>query len=648
MTDTSDHLDLIGQFEGSYEATQEARSDAERDRDYYDNKQLSEAELETLRKRKQPPVISNRIAPKIDALLGHEKRMRTDPRAYPRTPKHEQEAQSVTDAIRFECDKNRFSQIRSSAAENLMIEGAGAATVTTAKVGELVEVKITHVPWDRFYYDQHSRARDFSDAAFLGVVLWMDEKDALAQFKGREEVVQSCYADSGDLSGTYDDRPKISWSDKKRKRIRVLQHRFKKDGKWHTAILCRGGYLRDPQVSPYVDEAGVPQCDLIATSAYIDRENNRYGVVRRMISPQDEINKRRSKALHLLNSQQIIAAKGAVPDLEQARREAARPDGYIEVHHDMRFEFRDAPGLVQGQLALLQEAKNEIDASGVNPALEGDASAPSGRAQEMMMQSGLAEMAGVFEAIRDWSWEIYRQVWYRVRQYYTEERWVRVTDDERNLKWVAINKPVTRGEMVIQQAQEAGQELPPEALMQIQSDPMMQQVVSVQNQIAELDIDLILEDGPDSITIQSEQYDALIELKKADPAAIPTRAIIEASSLRNKEQLLEHLDQGGIPPEVQQKVQQMEQALQEAEQKAAEAGQREEAIKAEVKAVQDRVGADIAKATAELEKREAQMEARMAKWEAEQLRAEIARLRPPDPTQTNTSDNPPNGGFFVG
>lgn len=640
-TDAGDHLGLVEQFEEAYESSGAERTAAERDRDYYDNKQLTEAEEATLEKRGQPIVISNRVAPKIDALLGHEKRMRTDPRAYPRTPKHEREAESVTDAIRFVCDNNRFSKIRSSAAETLMIEGIGAATVTAKEVNGEFEIRITPVAWDRFYRDPYSSQRDFSDANYKGVVVWMDDSDATQEFKGKEDVIQSCYAESIAEGETFDDRPKITWADRKRKRIRVLQHRFKKDGVWHHAIVCKGGYLRDPQVSPYVDEHGTPQCDLIATSAYIDRENARYGVVRRMISPQDEINKRRSKALHLLNTQKIIAEDGAVENVEQARREAARPDGYIKVTPGMRFEFVDAPGLVQGQFLLLQEAKSEIDASGVNPAIEGDASAPSGRAQEMMMQSGLAEMGGVFEAIRDWSWEIYRQVWYRIRQYWTEERWVRVTDDERNMKWVALNKPVTRGEQIIQQAQEQGQEIPPEVMQQIQSDPQMQQVVATQNQLAELDIDLILEDGPDSVTIQSEQFRELVELKKADPASIPTKMVIEASSLRNKDQILEHLAQGGIPPQVQQQMEQMQQALQETQAKLQEAEQKAQSAQGDMQVKQ-----------AELQLKAAELELEREKLTLERYRAETERIgvmRPPDPPQANnTNQTPPSSGVFVG
>ena len=107
-----------------------------------------------------------------------------------------------------------------------------------------------------------------------------------------------------------------------------------------TAIVCKGGFLRAPQESPYLDEDGEPECDLIAGSAYIDRDNNRYGDVRQMISPQDEINKRRSKALHLLNSKNVIADMGAVEDVEAARREIAKADGWVEKMPDAHLRNR--------------------------------------------------------------------------------------------------------------------------------------------------------------------------------------------------------------------------------------------------------------------------------------------------------------------
>lgn len=515
------------QFEESQEQGKSARQLAERDRDYYDGHQLTDEEIQVLQQRGQPPVVFNRIKPKVDSLLGFERKMRTDPKAFPRTPKHEQEADSITDAIRYVLDDQRYPMKRSEVAENLFVEGAGAVTVTVQQSRDGYDVVLNHVPWDRFFYDPYSRMRDFGDAMYKGIVIWMDAEEAEARFgESGRDLVESTL-DNRDWSGdTFDDRPtQTAWADTRRKRVRIVQHYRKIGGKWHHAIYCRAGFLMEPQVSQYVDEDGNPDCPLIACSGYIDRENNRYGVVRQMISPQDEINKRRSKALHYLNSRQVIAEEGAVPDVAAAKRELAKPDGYLTVYPNMRFDVGDPIQMAAGDMQLLAEAKAEIDASGVNPALEGDLKAPSGRAVEALQQAGLAEMAVMFDSLRDWNWRVYRAVWNRIRQFWTGERWIRVTDDERNLRWVGLNVP---------QTDEFGAQ------------------VAVQNPVAELDVDIVLYDAPDSVNIQSEQFELLTEMWKAAPDRIPLEMVIQASTLRNKEQLIDAIKKPEMPPQVQE------------------------------------------------------------------------------------------------
>ena len=101
-------------FEESEESTYDARKQAERDRDYYDHKQLTSEELSVLDKRKQPPVIANRIQPKINFLVGLEKDQRIDPRALPRTPKHEQDADGASQALKYVADSEDYDQKRSA------------------------------------------------------------------------------------------------------------------------------------------------------------------------------------------------------------------------------------------------------------------------------------------------------------------------------------------------------------------------------------------------------------------------------------------------------------------------------------------------------------------------------------------------------
>ena len=60
-------------------------------------------------------------------------------------------------------------------------------------------------------------------------------------------------------------------------------------------------------------------------------------LVRQIIDPQKEINKRRSKALHLLNVNQVIFDEGAVKDKQATAIEMSRPDGMIEKRKGYEF-----------------------------------------------------------------------------------------------------------------------------------------------------------------------------------------------------------------------------------------------------------------------------------------------------------------------
>jgi hypothetical protein len=523
---------LIRYVEDYLDMTEEARRLSERDRDYYDGYQLTSEEIAVLTARKQPPVVFNRIKPKVDSLLGFERSMRSDPRAYARTPQHEKDADAITDALRYVCDDQRYATVRSAAAEYLFVEGVAGVMVTVEEGKQGFDVVLRDIPWDRLFYDPHSRRRDFSDAKYKGVIMWMDEDDALATYGESDAVIEATL--SGDYDDdTFEDRPKFSWADSKRKRVRVCQIYYQEKGKWLTATFTRAGFLVEEQDSPFLDENDKPECPIILGSAYIDRENRRYGTVRQLVSPQDEINKRRSKALHLLNVRQVIAEEGAVLDVAAARAEVAKPDGFVTVNPGMRFEIVPNGEMTAGHAQLLQEAKSEIDAIGASPQLGGkEGNNKSGRAIMALQQAGLNELAVVFDAMRDLSLTVYRSIWNRIRQYWTEERWVRITDDEQNAKWVGLNKPVTLLEKAQAEGLQPGVDFDP-------NDPRLTQQVGVENQLSQLDVDIILEESPDTVNIQAEQFELLVQMYTANPSPMLAEAIIKASTLRNKDALLE-------------------------------------------------------------------------------------------------------------
>ncbi len=75
-------------------------------------------------------------------------------------------------------------------------------------------------------------------------------------------------------------------------------------------------------------------------------------------------------------------------------------------------------------------------------------------------------------------------------------------------------------------------------------------------------MDIILDEAPDTITIQQEQFDKIAEIA-GQRGDIPTSMLIELSNLRNKDAILEKLKGGGELSPEEKRAAQAEQEKQE-------------------------------------------------------------------------------------
>lgn len=551
--------DLLGKivrdFEEAEWASTDARAEAERSRDFHDGRQWTAEEIQILRARRQPIVWNNVIGRKIELLRGLERRGRSDPEAFPRNPVNNVRADAATQALRYIADENRFDVIRSDVYDNMLVEGYGGAEVIVEEQrdGDGYDVVINQISWDRLYYDPHSRHKAFTDANYLGVVIWMDYDDALDKYPGCEDILNAMLA--GSFSDTYDDKPFSSWCDAKRRRVRVIQHHWKKRQDWWTATLTKGGFLEEPMKSPYLDRHGNATCPLILRSARVDRDNNRFGVVRDLVPLQEEVNKRRSKLLHSLSVNQIIMEEGAVSDVDHTRREVAKPDGMIVVNRGFEFKIQKDEADIQGQMHLLQDTVEQMQVQGPNAAMSGkDPREQSGRAIIAQQSGGQMENEPMADSLRQWTHKIYEAAWMRVRQFWTGPRWIRVTDSDKNTQFVGLNRRVTIADLLgqIDRTQPLPQQLqglPPEDARAVQfglqlqpGDPRLQMTVRVENDIGDMDCSITVEEGPDNPTMQAEQFQTIMQLPPQILMQFPPEFIIQASSLRNKDQLIKLLE----------------------------------------------------------------------------------------------------------
>lgn len=515
----------------------------------YDNgSQWTDTQIKELNKRRQPVVTYNRIAPKINGVIGLLEKLKQAPKAYPRTPKEQEGADLATAVVRYVLDAAEWKDKSWISGRKAAVEGYGGVELLLEQ-GDQGDPDVTfeYVEPDSFFYDPRSYKLDFSDARFMGMGKWIDAEQAKEMFPDKADMLDDTLG--SDLTTNADRENKWFMADGDQKRVRLVDIWYKMKGEWYWTIFTGAGKLAEGK-SYLHDEKGKSFCKYIMFSSSIDQDGDRYGFIRNYKSIQDEINQRRSKALHQLNSRRILAQRGAVQDIEKTRLEAVRPDGVVIFNDgDFKFEFDDMArqAEIEGQLKFLQESKEELDSYGPTLSLIGETGVQlSGRAISLQQQAGVAQLGPFILAYRGWKIRVYRAIWNAVREHWKAERWVRVTDHDDAVQFVGIN--------------------------QLGVNPMTGMPTMV-NSLGALDVDIIMDEGPDSVNMAADTFDALQALAQSG-AQIPPDILLELApglDIDTKRRMIQKINS---PNPMQQQAQMLElqQAQADVEDKQAAAG----------------------------------------------------------------------------
>ena len=185
----------------------------------------------------------------------------------------------------------------------------------------------------------------------------------------------------------------------------------------------------------------------------------------------------------------------------------------------MKFEVIDRNVDLEGHMSFMREAKDEIENFGPNPALVGQGiENKSGRAISLLQEAGIAELGPFLLSQKGWKLRLYRAIYNAVHRTWKAERYIRVTDDEDLPQLLAVNQ-----------------------LVGGPSGPM------IQNALGSLDVDIILDEGPDTISMVHDAYEAVNILVKQG-TAVPPAVLIELMPnlpYAQKRKLLQMLEEIG-------------------------------------------------------------------------------------------------------
>ena len=489
------HRMLLSLYRQELDRQSENRFQMAIDEDYYDNIQWSEAEAQELKGRGQAPIVYNVTATSINWVIGSEKRGRTDFKILPREKEDTKPAESKTKLLKYLSDVNRLPFQRSRAFEDAIKVGIGWLEDGAQEEDDGEPIYSRYESWRNILYDSASTELDFSDARYVFRSKWVDVDVAKALFQGREAQIEDAVVDAslygsfdmvdGDVPMDYAEFDRSNYSvartlvTHKRRRVRLIECEYRAPER---VQKLRGGPMNgdlydetDPRhaeavsmglsrvvskVMMRVRLAHMTVKDLLweGPSPYRHnrfrftpiwcyrrgRDNLPYGMIRGIRDIQDDVNKRASKALHILSSNKVIMDEGALPDgvtMDEFAEEVSRPDGIIVKRQGKELVLNAERDLAAPHIELMSRGINMIQQVGgvTDELLARNTNATSGIAIQRRQEQGSLATNKPFDNLRlacQMQGELQLSL---VEQFVTDQKTIRITNERGTPEYVAIN-----------------------------------------------------------------------------------------------------------------------------------------------------------------------------------------------------------------
>lgn len=472
------------------------------DCDYYDGLQWTEEDAQKVLDRNQAPLVFNEIKPTIDWMIGTERRTRIDFKILGREKSDNDSANAKTQLLKYLDDTNKAAFNRSYAFSDAVRAGLG--WIELGLRGDTTEELLyqRHESWRNMLYDSNDLTRDLSEARYVFRWKYLDDDIAEAYFPDRLDVIRQAVTDSFAINGQDDedlfylgarvtapgqdyagvsvgkyspiDHSALAWSTRSRVkmiecwyRMPVLKKKFSsgmfsgavfdsKDPR-HVEMLRSGASVFDKlemevrcaifTAAGLVWEGPSPyrhgKFPFVPIWCYRrQRDNAPYGAIRQIRDPQDDLNKRHSKALWILSSNQVVMEEGAVDDIEDLRDEVARPDSIIVKNRNKELTITRDNNLAEEQLTLMDRDANHIrNVGGVTAENLGrQTNADSGKAIGLRQDQGSVVTAEIFDNLR-YAVQLQGEIALSmIEQFYTMPKVVRVLGERGAAKYHDINK----------------------------------------------------------------------------------------------------------------------------------------------------------------------------------------------------------------
>lgn len=470
------------------------------DADFYDGLQWSNEDAAALKERGQAPLVYNKVKPAVDWIIGTEKRSRFDFKVQARRDEECEAADVKTGLLKYLSDVNRAEYYRSMAFADACKVGIGWLEEGVRQDSTDEPIFVRYESWRNMWYDPLSVEPDLSDARFIFRSKFVDLDVAQAMFPSRRNELKGVSITAEMFTNEFENddlyylrtvsgNPRLTLNRgyidgssiyNRRERVRLIEcwykapagksiirgarfsgQEFDKTNLEHVNAVDQGySSVYDAIVMEL--RCAIFTKDLllqVSSSPYRhnkfpftpiwgfrrSRDRAPYGPIRNIRDPQENLNKRMSKALHILSTARIIADADAATDWDEIRDEMARPDGIIllDGRKGARFETDVDKALAREHVNLMEIDQQMIqDVSGVTDENLGrESNAVSGRAVNARAEQGSIVTTELFDNARFAMQQQGEKLLSLVEQFYDYDKVVRVLGDNGEPEFIYLNKP---------------------------------------------------------------------------------------------------------------------------------------------------------------------------------------------------------------
>jgi hypothetical protein len=492
------HRQMLACYSDELDRQSDNRAEMAEDEDFYDNIQWKPDDAQALTDRGQVPLVYNVISTSIDWITGSEKRARTDFKVLPRKKEQAKPAQAKTSLMKYLSDVNREPFHISRAFEDAVRVGIGWIDDGVDTESDEEPLYTRYENWRNVLHDTAATELDLNDARYIFRSKWVDLDVAIALFPKREDILRQSALNADDFiqRDDYGDEPMDSQEQAleqiygsttsqrviegfQRQRVRIIEGWWKrpvtagkmKGGEFHGELFDAFSQSHKDQIASGAAEVAPKTTMRVHVGLFTEvgmlwfsespyrhnrfpltpiwayrrgRDGAPYGVIRRLKDIQVDVNKRASKALHILSTSKIIMDYDALPDdmtFEEFLEEAARPDAVIRKVPGKEIKIDADRDLAQWHLELMSRDISMIQqASGVTDELLGrKTNATSGIAIQRRQDQGSLATAKLFDNLLFAQQVHGEKLLANIEQFMSEEKQFRITSMRGKSDYVTVN-----------------------------------------------------------------------------------------------------------------------------------------------------------------------------------------------------------------